>query len=54
MAKLDIDDNPHTDRYGVMSIPTLIRFVGGEERGRVIGARGKDHIVRTLLGDLAA
>ncbi len=55
VAKLDIDDNPHTaHRFGVMSIPTLILFVGGEERGRVIGARGKEHIVQTLLGDLAA
>jgi thioredoxin 1 len=55
VAKLDIDDNPRTaQRFGVMSIPTLILFVRGEERGRVIGARGKDHIVQTLLGDLAA
>ena len=55
VAKLDIDDNPHTaHRFGVMSIPTLILFVGGEERGRVIGARGKEHIVQTLLGGPAA
>jgi len=55
VAKLDIDVNPHTaNRFGVMSIPTLILFIGGEERGRVVGARGKEHVVETLLGDLAA
>jgi thioredoxin 1 len=55
VAKLNVDDSPSTARqFGVMSIPTLILFSGGEERGRVVGAYGKEHIVRTLLGDLAA
>jgi len=55
VAKLNVDDNPDTAlQWGVMSIPTLVLFSGGEERGRVIGARGKQDIVRTLLGGLAA
>jgi len=55
VAKLNIDDSPETaQRFGVLSIPTLILFSGGEERGRVIGARGKDYVVGSLLGDLAA
>jgi thioredoxin 1 len=55
VAKLNVDDNPATARqWGVMSIPTLILFSGGNERGRVIGARGKQDIVRRLLGGLAA
>lgn len=55
VAKLNVDDSPYTaGQYGVLSIPTLILFSGGEERGRVVGARGKDDIVQTLLGDLAA
>jgi hypothetical protein len=37
-----------------MSIPTLMLFSGGEERGRMIGARGKQDIVQTLLGGMAA
>ncbi|MBI4259730.1 MAG: thioredoxin [Actinobacteria bacterium] len=49
VAKLDIDDNPMTARtYGVMSIPTMILFRGGRERARVVGARGKDYILRAL------
>ena len=55
VAKLNVDDSPQiAGRFGVMSIPTLILFNGAEERGRVIGAHGKEHIVRTLLGDAAA
>jgi thioredoxin 1 len=55
VAKLDVDDSPQTaQRFGVLSIPTLILFRGGQEQGRMVGARGKDDIVRTLLGDAAA
>jgi thioredoxin 1 len=55
VAKLNVDDNPATaQQFGVMSIPTLVMFSGGQERGRVIGARSKQDIVRTLLGGLAA
>jgi thioredoxin 1 len=55
VAKLDVDDSPQTaQRFGVLSIPTLVLFRGGQERGRVIGAQGKNDIVRTLLGGAAA
>ena len=49
VAKLNIDDNPDvTRRYGVMSIPSLILFKGGNEVARVVGARPKDSILRDL------
>jgi thioredoxin 1 len=55
VAKLNVDDSPHTaGQFGVLSIPTLILFSGGRERGRVIGAQGKEYILPTLLGDAAA
>jgi thioredoxin 1 len=55
VAKLNVDENPYTaQQYGVLSIPTLILFSGGEEQGRVVGARNKDSIVQTLLRDAAA
>ena len=39
-AKLDVDANPMTaQRYGVMSIPTLIYFQNGREVDRVVGAQ---------------
>ena len=55
VTKLNVDDSSRTaQQLGVLSIPTLILFRGGQEHGRVIGAQGKDDIVRTLLGDAAA
>ena len=49
VAKLNVDDNPATARrYGVMSIPTLIVFADGQEKARVVGARGKDAILREI------
>ena len=49
VVKLNIDDNPDaTRRYGVMSIPSLILFKGGEEVARVIGARPKDAILKDV------
>ncbi len=49
VAKLNIDENPDvTRRYGVMSIPTLMLFKGGAEAARVVGARGKDALLREI------
>jgi thioredoxin 1 len=49
VAKLNIDENPEATRtYGVMSIPSLILFKGGQEVARVIGAKPKDAILKDL------
>ena len=49
VAKLNIDDNPDvTRRFGVMSIPTLMLFKDGEEIARVVGARGKDALLKEI------
>jgi thioredoxin 1 len=54
-AKLNVDDNPEvTRKYGVMSIPTLIVFKDGQEKARVVGARGKDSILREIDPHIAA
>lgn len=43
VAKLDVDANPATaQRYGVMSIPTLIFFQDGREVDRAVGAQPAD------------
>ena len=47
--QLDIDANPKTaDRYGVLSIPTVILFAGGEPRASVFGARPKKHFEKSF------
>jgi thioredoxin 1 len=43
VVKLNVDQNPvSSQKYGVMSIPTTILFVGGKEIGRQIGFSGKE------------
>ena len=49
LVRIDIDANPRTaDRYGVLSIPTVTLFEGGEARATVYGARPKKHFVKTF------
>ena len=48
-VKLDVDESPETAaRYGVLSLPTVILFDGGEPRETVIGARPKRHFERAF------
>ena len=55
VAKLNIDENPDvTRKYGVMSIPTLMLFKGGREIARVVGARGKDALLKEIDPHVAA
>lgn len=43
IAKVDVDDHSElAQRYGVMSIPTVIVFKNGEEVDRKIGFAGKE------------
>src|SRR5437762_12409782 len=47
VGELNVDDNRETARrFGVLSIPTLILFSAGDERARVVGARGTGAIMR--------
>jgi thioredoxin 1 len=53
VGKLDVDANPMTPvQYGVQGIPTLLLFKGGEEVGRIVGARPKEQFVSMLQGHL--
>ncbi len=47
VVKVDIDASPDlAQRYGVMSVPTLIVFKGGEAVSQVVGMQPK----QTILG----
>ncbi len=49
VLKLNVDENPQTARdYGVMSIPTLIVFDDGDVAKRVVGAKGKQALLKDL------
>ena len=46
ILKLNVDDFPDIARkFGVMSIPTLIKFKNGEEVKRVVGYKTKDELL---------
>ena len=47
LVRLNIDEHLGTPaRYGVLSLPTVILFQGGEDRVTVVGARPKAHYER--------
>ena len=49
VAKLNVDDNPDAARrFGVMSIPTLLVFSGGQQVKRLVGAKGKGQLLQDL------
>ena len=48
--KLNVDEAPElAAKYGVMSIPTLIVFKGGEVSGKTIGVQSKQNILKMLV-----
>ncbi len=49
VAKINVDDNPGVvQRFGVMSIPTLIVFRDGQPAKRMVGAKGKGQLLQEL------
>jgi thioredoxin 1 len=54
VVSIDVDANPKTTlRYDVMSMPTLILFRDGQPERRLVGARGKRHLLEELADVLA-
>ncbi|MFD8596172.1 thioredoxin [Kitasatospora sp. NPDC059646] len=49
IVELDVDRNPETRAaYGVLSMPTLMVFQGGEPVRSIVGARAKARLLREL------
>ncbi|MBO0773836.1 MAG: thioredoxin [Actinobacteria bacterium] len=49
IVKLNVDDNPLTaQKYGILNIPTLGVFSGGEVVKELVGARSKSALEREL------
>lgn len=49
VVKVNVDDHPEiAQRYGVMSIPTLLVFQDGDVRKKLVGAKGKSQLMQEL------
>jgi thioredoxin 1 len=49
VVKLNIDENPNiSQRYGIMAIPTMNVFSGGEVVKQIVGAKPKSALLREL------
>jgi thioredoxin 1 len=49
VTKLNVDENPGiAQRFGVMSIPTLLVFKDGEVERRIVGAKGKSQLMAEI------
>jgi len=54
ITRVDVDEQQATAlRFDVRSMPTLLVLVDGVERQRLIGARGKRHLLEELAPFLA-
>lgn len=54
IAKMNVDDSPETPgKYGIMSIPTLIIFKGGEVVEQLVGVQAKDKLIEKLTAQMA-
>jgi thioredoxin 1 len=55
IVKLNVDESPATaQKYGIMSIPTLMMFKGGQLASRQIGAAPKQKLEQWITSAAAA
>ena len=53
IVKLNVDENPATaQKYGIMSIPTLMLFKNGEIASRQVGAAPKQKLAQWISGSV--
>ncbi|GBE57741.1 thioredoxin [bacterium BMS3Abin01] len=49
VAKLNVDDNKETaTKYGIMSIPTILKFESGSVSKQIVGAMPKTALIKEL------
>ena len=53
VAKFNVDENQETPaKYGIMSIPTLLLFKGGDVKETIVGALPKGKIIEKIAKHL--
>jgi len=54
VGKLDIDDNQQVaEKYGIMSVPTVLLFKNGQKFGQLVGNHPKSKLEEFVKGSLA-
>lgn len=48
VGKMNVDEHQTAGTYGVMSIPTIMIFKGGQPVKSIVGAQGKDTYKRAI------
>ncbi len=49
VGKVNVDENPNlAGKFGIMGIPTVILFINGEEKERLVGVAPKERITKLL------
>jgi thioredoxin 1 len=49
VGKINVDENPQTaSKFGIMSIPSLVIFKGGNIAKTMVGAQGKENIKKGI------
>ncbi len=49
VGKVNVDDHPQVAaQYGIMNIPTLLLFKGGQEVDRIVGVVPKEELARRI------
>lgn len=55
VGKLNVDENPQIpQKFGIMSIPTVIIFKNGQEVKRLVGFEGKESYKQLINGILGS
>ena len=52
IAKLNIDENPNTPKFGIRGIPTLMIFKGGNVEATKVGAVSKSQLTAFIDSNL--
>ncbi len=54
LVRMNVDENLGVPpRYGVLALPTVVLFVGGEPRTTVLGAHSREHYDRAFASFLS-
>lgn len=53
ICKMNVDDSQETPlKYGIMSIPTIIIFKGGQSVEQMVGVQAKDKLIEKLKAQI--